>query len=302
MLVLPALAWADSSALIIQGIGGSEQQETKFGKWGVQTFTVLVEEMGFAKDRVIHLSGQNTAKPSIEKAFAQLRQQLKPQDTFLLFFIGQGSYDSDYKLAISGADLTGADYGLLLDTLNVSRVVIISSTPSSGGMFEKLQGKNRVVLAASRSGEKEDTVFYEHFVAGLKGAAADADKDKKISVWEAFKYASSGVERFYKEQGRIQTEHAGLSAAAAAQVAPTVADQDAPVMARITALNADRAVTVSDPRLQALLNEKKEIEQKIEALRLNKSLIAEAEYDKQLEELIVQLARKNSQIQEQEKR
>ena len=66
-----------------------------------------------------------------------------------------------------------------------------------------MSGKNRVIIAASRSGEKEDTVFYEHFLTGLKGVAADEDKDKKVSVWEAFKYATAGVERFYKEQTRI---------------------------------------------------------------------------------------------------
>ena len=84
-----------------------------------------------------------------------------------------------------GADLTGKEYSALIDSLNPGRTIIVSSTSSSGGMFETLAGKNRVLVAASRSGEKEDTVFYEHFLAGLKGVAADEDKDKKVSVWEA---------------------------------------------------------------------------------------------------------------------
>ena len=302
ILLFPALAWADMSALIIQGVGGSEQIEKKLEKWGTSTRDVLVQDLGFAKDRVILLAGDSTRKASVEQAFAQLKQQIKKEDNFLLIFIGHGSFDTDYKLNIMGPDISGKEYATLIDSLGANRVIVVSSTSSSGGMFETMSGKNRVLVAASRSGEKEDTVFYEHFLTGLKGLAADEDKDKKVSVWEAFKYATAGVERFYKEQTRILTEHAGLSAGGAAQVAATAAEQDAPVLARVTSLSADRAVTVSDPKLQVLLNERKSIEQEIEKHRLDKNLLSEAEYEKRLEELIVRLARKNQEIQEQQKK
>ena len=52
--------------------------------------------------------------------------------------------------------------------------------------------------------------------------------------------------------------------------------------------------------MQALLNQKKELEQKIEDLRINKSAIPEAEYDKQMEALLVELALKNQEIRLQE--
>jgi len=302
ILLFPALAWADMSALIIQGVGGSETIEKKLEKWGTSTRDVLVQDLGFAKDRVILLAGDSTRKASVEQAFTQLKQQIKKDDNFLLILIGHGSFDTDYKLNIMGPDITGKEYVALIDSLGANRAVVISSTSSSGGMFETMGGKNRVLVAASRSGEKEDTVFYEHFLQGLKGLAADEDKDKKVSVWEAFKYATSGVERFYKEQTRIMTEHAGLAAGGAAQVAATAAEQDAPVLARVTSLSADRTVTVADPKLQALLNERKAIELEIEKLRLDKNLLSEAEYEKRLEEMIVRLARKNQEIQEQQKR
>jgi len=64
----------------------------------------------------------------------------------------------------------------------------------------------------------------------------------------------------------------------------------------------DRPIVSSDPKLQALLNEKKEIEQKLEALRVNKPGIPEAEYEKGMEELLVQLALKNQEIAQQEKK
>jgi hypothetical protein len=302
ILLFPVMALADSSALIIQGSPGSEDHEKKFTKWATETRDVLIADLGFAKDRVVLLSGEATRKASVEQAFGRIKQQIKPQDNFLLILIGHGSFDTDYKLNIFGEDLKGKDYGFLIDSLGATRTIIVSSTPSSGGMFETMSGKNRVVLAASRSGEKEDTVFYEHFLAGLKGNAADEDKDKKVSAWEAFKYASAGVERYYKEKTILLTEHAGLSGNGAPQVASSVAEQDAPVLARVTALNADRAVVVADSRLQALLNERKTIDQKIETLRLDKNILPEAEYEKRLEALILELARKNQEIQEQQKK
>jgi hypothetical protein len=301
LLLAPAMAWANSSALIIQGVGGSEQIEKKLEKWGSGTRDALIQDMGFAKDRVILLAGDNTRKANVEQAFAQLKQQIKKEDNFLLILIGHGSFDTDYKLNIMGPDVTGKEYVALIDSLGANRAVVVSSTSSSGGMFETMSGRNRVLVAASRSGEKEDTVFYEYFLMGLKGLTADEDKDKKVSVWEAFKYATSGVERFYKEQQRIMTEHAGLAAGGTAQVAATASDQDTPILARVTSLSADRAITVADPKLQVLLNERKSIEQEIEKHRLDKNLLSEAEYEKRLE-LIVQLARKNQEIQEQQKK
>jgi hypothetical protein len=302
ILLFPVIAWADSSALVIQGIGGSEELEKKFEKWGASTRDVLVQDLGFSKERVILLAGEGAKKAAVEQAFGQIKQQIKSGDNFLLVLIGHGSFDTDYKLNIFGQDLSGKEYSALIDSLGATRTIVVSSTSSSGGMFETLGGKNRVLIAASRGGEKEDTAFYEYFIQGLKGVAADEDKDKKISAWEAFKYAASGVERFYKEQTRIMTEHAGLAAGGAASVAPTVPEQDAPILARVTPLNADRAITVADPKLQALLNERKSIEQKIEAHRLDKALLPEAEYEKRLEELILELAKKNQEIQEQQKK
>jgi hypothetical protein len=116
---------------------------------------------------------------------------------------------------------------------NVARVIIINSTNSSGASLETMAGKNRVVITATRSAtEANDTVFYEHFLAALQDSAADEDKDKKVSVWETFKFASDAVDRFYKEQGRLATEHPMLSDNGGEAVNTTV--KDPPVLSRYT--------------------------------------------------------------------
>jgi hypothetical protein len=308
ILLAPTLAFAESSALILAGISrGQPELEEKYNKWAEETRKTLVDKHGFTANRVMILAGKNTAKADIEKAFAQVKQQLKPTDTFFLFLIGHGSFGEtaegpQYKFNGPSPQLTGADYNRLLSTLSVARTVIVNSTSNSGGSVEALAGKNRVIITATRSGnEGNETRFYEYFLAALQNPEADEDKDKKISTWEAFKYAAAAVEKYYKDEGQLATEHPQIAVNGAPPVT-TTAPKDIPVMARVTSFQVDRPVVVSDARLQALLNERKEIEGKIETLRINKAALPEAEYNKTLEDLSVELALKNQQIRELEKK
>jgi hypothetical protein len=299
VFLLPTTALADASVLILSGVAGSPEHAEKFSMWTEATRKVLTEKMGFLPDRVIVLQDRGTAIPEIQKAFATLKQQLKPLDSFFLIFIGHGSYDTDYKFNISGRDLTATEYNQLLSGLNVGRIVVVNATSASGGAIEALAGKNRIILTATRSGQEgNETVFYEHFLDALQNPASDEDKDSKTSVWEAFKYASAGVERFYKEEGRLATEHPQISDSGGAKTGPAV--QNVPQLARTTTFVVDRPIVVSDPRLQALLNQRREIEQKIEALRLVRQAMPEADYERQMEDLLVDLALKNQQIRAQE--
>jgi hypothetical protein len=299
VLALPGKAFADSSALILSSVPGDDEHAEKFLKWAETTRMLLVDKFGFAKDHVITLSDEKTRKADIDQAFDQFRTQLKPADTFFLFFIGHGSYDTDYKFNILGPDLTGVEYSQMLSTLKVGRIVIVNGTSCSGGSLDTMKGKNRVIITATKSGrEANETLFYEHFLDALQNPAADEDKDQKISVWEAFKYATDSVDRFYKEQGRIATEHPQLSDNGGEMVDTKV--KDPPVLARVTDFQVDRPVVVSDPKLQTLLNEKREIDQKIEALRISRDSMSPEEYDKQMEDLLVKLATKNQEIKAQE--
>jgi hypothetical protein len=300
VLLLPGTALADSSALILRGVAGSPEHEQKFEKWTAGTAKALIDKFGFSSDRVIVLTDKKTAQAEIQKAFATLKQQLKPADTFFLFFIGHGSgEDGQYKFNISGPDYTTDDYNKLFSTLAVGRIVIVAGTPASGASLEKFAGKNRVVITATRSGQEgNDIVFYEYFLEALQNSGADEDKDQKVSVWEAFKYAVSATERFYKEEGRLATEHAQISDNGAEKT--DIKAKEPPLLARATSFQVDRPAVSGDPKVQALLNERKEIEQRVEALRINKNSMQEADYNKQLEELLVQLALKNQEIRQQE--
>ena len=108
----------------------------------------------------------------------------------------------------------------------------------------------------------------------------------------------AGTERFYKEEGRLATEHPAISDNGAEKTDAKA--KEPPLLARSTSFVVDRPVASNDPKMQALLNQRKELEQKIENLRIDKNSIPAADYDKQLEDLLVQLALKNQEIREQE--
>ncbi len=295
VLLFPIAALADSSALILSSVPGDAEHAEKFNKWSESTKKLLVEKFGFSPDRVILLADKKTAKAEVIKAFEQLKAGLKPLDNFFLFFIGHGSYDADYKFNILGPDLTGSDYNGILSTFKVGRIVIVNGTSASGAAIETMAGKNRVLITATKSGhEGNETLFYEHFLNALQDPAADEDKDKKVSVWEAFKFATASVERFYKDEGRMATEHPQLSDNGSDMI--DLKAKEAPLLARMTTFQVDRPITVSDPKLQALLNQKREIDQKIEALKLNKPAMSQEAYDKEMEDLLIQLALKNQEI------
>src|SRR5437016_12609261 len=112
-------------------------------------------------------------------------------------------------------------------------MVIVLGTSASGSAVAKLAAKNRVIVAATRSGQEgNDIVFYDYFLEALESPAADEDKDQKVSVWEAFKYAVAATERFYKEEGRLATEHPQISDNGTEKTGVTT--KEVPLVARAT--------------------------------------------------------------------
>src|SRR5262245_18713857 len=78
VLVVPMYGLANSSALILSSVPGDTEHAEKFTKWGDTTKKLLIEKFGFSADHVILLADKQTAKAEIQKAFDQLRTQLKP--------------------------------------------------------------------------------------------------------------------------------------------------------------------------------------------------------------------------------
>lgn len=294
MSVATTLARADSLALILNGIPPTPEHEARFADWTERTRSALVDRFGFPEENVVVLNRPNAA--DIRSAFQELASRIDSDDTFYLFFIGHGSYDGrDYKFNIVREDLTASDYSDLLSSLGAGRSVVINSTISSGASIEALKAPNRIIVTATRTGtERNDTTFYEFFLDALSDPASDEDLNERLSVWEAFRYATMAVARSYEERNLLATEHPQISDSGGEQTG--VDPDEIPTLAQLTHFNVATSVEVDDPGLRALLEERDQIESAIAELRSNRESMAEADYETQLEDLLVDLALKNREI------
>lgn len=300
LLMAPAPAWGDSVALILGGVPGSSTHEAQFAEWAAATRSAMVDTFGFAEENVVVLEHRGARAEDIRGAFADVVPRLGPDDTFFLFLIGHGSYNrGEYNFNIMGADLSAADYAEMLDQVPAGQTVIVNGTNSSGASVEVMAGPNRVIVTATRTGtEQNDPLFYEYFLQTLGDESADEDRNQELSVWEAFRYTTLEVERFYEEEGRLATEHAQISDNGAEQTG--VEPDEMPVLARMISFNQDADVTVDDPVLQALLDQQRRLEADVDALRLIEDAMPADEFNTRLESLLIELALKSQEVRQYE--
>lgn len=296
-------------ALIISGIGGEEAYSKQFHDWATGLRQALVEKLGFAEDQT-HLLLENpgegqlrATKQDVEKAFGLLKGALKPDNPLFIFFIGHGSYDGKQsKFNLAGPDLTAEDYAKLLKSLPTKRVTIINMASASGEFIKPISGKGTIIITATRSGQEQNaTRFPEFFIAALGKDEADTDKNGRISVLEAFDYATKLTNEWYEQQGRLVTEHALIDDNGDG-VGHQKAEAGDGALAKTTYLDSlPQQQAGGDPALAKLFAERLRIEGEIEQLKARKESMKAEEYEAALEKLLIELATLNETIRAKQK-
>lgn len=306
---------AQTHLVIVSGLGGERKYSDEFRALSQSLADAAVKRFGIPRTDVLwfgedsasrqpYFSGQST-KANVERALSQMAGRAGSGDRVVVVLIGHGSGDGENsKISIPGPDLSAADFARLLGQFRSQQVAFIDMTSASGDMLPILSAPNRVVITATKSSfERNESHFAQFFVDALTKDVADADKDGRVSLLEAFRYATTETKRLYDNDSRLQTEHAQLDDAGAKT---GVADPDGRttgLLARRFFLDAGRVALAgagtagaNDPRLAALYKEKFALEDQINQLRGKKSSMSEDAYDDALEALLVQLARKAKSI------
>lgn len=307
-LVAPAAA-ENVHLTVIVGLAGEPEHGELFRKWA-GTLVETAGRFGIAKDRVIYLGEQTEGDPQvaarstkqeIDKAFAKIAAQATPDDIVVIVLIGHGSFDGKVaKFNLPGPDMTPADFAPLLKRLRAKQVVFVNTASASGPFVADLAGPGRTIVTATRTGaEQYSTLFGGFFVDALANEAADTDKNKRVSILEAFNAARREVATAYKREGIMLTEHALLDDDGDGKGAlePTADTPDGRI-ASILALGAaaDGAPLPADPKLRQLYTERRDLEKRVESLRLLKSGMEPARYAADLEKLLTELALKSQEI------
>ena len=293
-------------ALIIAGIGGEEEFVGKFAKWSGELKTTLLDKLGFAQENLLFLSESSEPKATaaeVRKAFATLRSNCKPDHTVFIFMIGHGSFDGkEAKFNLMGPDINANEYASLIKALPARQVVVINTSSASGEFIKPLTAPGHVTVTATRSGQETNaTHFAEYFVKALGNKEADADQNQRISVLEAFNYTTLQLEKFYKEQNRLVTEHALLDDNGDGKGSEKPGEADGSLSKNTYFDSLFYQLAGGDVELQKTYAEKMRLEKEVEILKARKASMQEEEYENELEKLLLQLAELNEKIKAKQK-
>ena len=291
-------------ALIVSGASGGSPYAERYDRWRGALVSSLRSDLHFQEEDLFVLAeipGPRVGRASqegIRQVTRTLARRLSDDDTLLVVLIGHGTFDGiDAKFNLVGPDLDAAEWRSLLEPLP-GRLIFANTTSASFPFLEYLTGERRIVITATNSPEQRyETQFAAFFVEAFKTEASDFDKDGRVSIWEAFTRASSGVGRWYEQQGRVSTERPILDDTG--DGVGKVAGEpglDGTLARRVFLDRSVEADQLSDQRLAGLLDQRNILELEVEVLKAQVGQLARHTYEAEMEILLLKLARVSHEI------
>lgn len=219
-----------------------------------------------------------------------------------LLLLGHGTFDGrEAKFNLRGADVSAGELAEWLKPIR-RPVAVVNTASASAPFLARLAATNRVLVTATRTGSEVNfTRLGQYLSEAIADPGADLDKDGQTSLLESFLFASRGVAEFYKTEGRLSTEHALLDdngdglgtppdwfrGLRAVKTAKTGASPDG-FRAHQWHLVRSEAEQNLPPAVRA---RRDEIEMAVLRLRRSKAELDEEEYYRDLETLLLEMAR-----------
>ena len=312
LLCLSASARAQNTHIVvIVGLAGEPEHGELFRRWADTLVDHASGRLGIPRERIVYLlekpeqdpkraTGKST-KEEIDKALSTVAAASGEDDLVFIMLIGHGTFDGKVaKFNLPGPDMTAADFAAALKRFGSRKLVFVNTASASGPFVEALAGPGRAIVTATRTGaERFATLFGGYFVDAMAGDSADADKNRRISILEAFNAARIDVARAYEKQGIMVTEHPLLEDGGDGEgsLEPSPEGKDGRVAAILSlGTPASALVLPDDPKLRQLYEERRDLERRVEALKLLKPGMDPAKYASDLEKLLTELAVKTQQI------
>lgn len=308
-IVLLSMVFAIAEAerptvVVVVGAEGTPEYGKLFDRWAQR----WVEAATGGGAKVVTVGrggsdGQGESEPDKQRLRDALERETKAgKQPLWVVLIGHGTYDGkEGKFNLRGPDVSDAELGEWLKPCP-RPLAVVNCSSASGPFLNRLSGEDRVIVTATRSGSEVNFArFGDHLSSAIADAGADLDKDGQTSLLEAFLAASHRVEEFYKQEGRLATEHALLDDNGDGRGTPadwfqgTRAIRAAKDGALIDGAAAHRwhlQLSEAEQAMGADARARRDaIEAEIESLRSKRAAMAEADYYAQLEKLMVRLAR-----------
>jgi tetratricopeptide (TPR) repeat protein len=296
---LPAAAASSSAryALVIEGVSGDETYAKLHREWLDGMVGVLKGKLGFDPSHVMVLAEtpgageQKSTAEVVKSVLGRLAKTVKAGDLLFVMLIGHGTGDPpDVKFNLVGPDLSVEEWNALLAPIP-GRLIFVDATSASFPFLKGLAAPGRVIVTATRSvSERFHTVFAEGFIRAFSTDAADTDKDGRISIWEAFEYASHQVADHYAQTGHLATEHALIDDTGKGTGRDATTGGQNGSLAGLTYLDAVATPSSADPAVQTLYDRQRALTGQVDDLRRRRDSLSPAEFDRAFEPLILDLS------------
>jgi hypothetical protein len=292
-----------ASVIIVAGEGGEAAYTDTFVKWAANWQRAC--DAGNARAVTLGLDkiAQSDARSDRERLKSALDEEPREGANELwLVLLGHGTADAkSAKFNLRGDDVSVSEIAEWLKLFQ-RPVIVVCAFSASGAWLKPLAAPGRVIVAATKSGSENNYSRFGGFLSqAIADPVADIDKDGETSLLEAWLTAARKAAEFYKEEGRLATEHSllddngdGLGTPpdwfSGVRLAKKGKDGTAPDGQRAAQIHlvrsaAERALT-AEQRAQ-----RDALERELSALRDRKAAMKQDEYFRELEALLLKIAR-----------
>lgn len=203
-------------ALIVSGINKNSKERPAKDRAVMGLRRFILDNANVESDRLSVLVDRESSlrKDSIVSTAANLKKQIdrfatvvNTGDRFILYYMGQANIVSDIlRLNLPGPDITHMQLAEWINGIKASSMLIVLDCPGAGLAVTDVTGLNRIIIGACTADQHYSTQFSEYFMPALLDEASDTDEDGRISLLEAFTFASRSVDDFYRRQALLTTE------------------------------------------------------------------------------------------------
>lgn len=292
----------DYFTLVVSGASGGPEYAERYDRWRSGLVAALRAQSGFRDDHLRVLAetpgpGIGCAtREGVRGAIEEIAVRMDQESVLFILLLGHGTFDGqEAKFNLVGPDLAAAEWAALVDPLP-GRLVFVNTTAASAPFLASLAKTDRIVVTATESpAQRYATVFPEFLSRAFVDPASDFDRNGRVSVWEAFVYASAGVRRWYQERGRLATERALLDDTGDGR-GIDAGDGEAPPRAGVAAAvyvgaGVEDVATGQGRDIDRLMARRAALDVQVAELRAVRESMAPERYAAELERLLLELAR-----------
>ncbi len=288
------------TVLLVVGAPGEPEFATNFARQ-VELWQKACDRAGA---RVVRI-GSDAAPPPTDRDRFQQALAAEPVGTaagLWLVLIGHGTFDGkEARFNLRGPDVSATELAAWLKPFRRPQV-IIDTTAASAPFLNRLSATNRVVITATRSGNELNFAhFGRYLAAALDDPQSDLDHDGETSLLEAFLSAATHLADFYKTEGRLATEHPliddngdglGTPAEWFRGVRAVKQPKEGGALDGVRAHQIHLVLSAEEQALPPEIRAQRDaLELAVARLRETKSQLPEDAYYRELEKLMLQIAR-----------